>query len=256
MGRRSNFLTDVPPEEEDAVPPLEIAARLLAEGNVDAALGAVFSAWSDRPDDTDLAISYATLLAKADREREAEELFSSLADESPKDGRVWNNWGYLLLSRGETDLALAKLNRALELSPDDFEATVNAGIALDRLGRIDEAIRHYRRAVELNPKSPVVFNNMGASLWRAGRIDEAREAFRQALALNPRDPGAANNMGVLKMASGDYEEAEGFFRQALKTEPDGGAAKRNLAEARRRKRKNGTISESREKCQEKPPSLF
>ncbi|MDR2391730.1 MAG: tetratricopeptide repeat protein [Planctomycetota bacterium] len=248
-------MIDALPEKED-VPPLEAAARFLAEGNVDAALGVVFAAWSDRPEDTDLAISYATLLARADREREAEDLFSSLADESPGDSRVWNNWGYLLLTRGEADLALVKLNRALELSPGDFEATVNAGIALDRLDRLDEAIDHYQQAVTLNPGSSVVFNNLGASLWRAGRIAEAREAFRQALALNPRDPGAANNMGVLKMASGEYDDAEGFFRQALKTEPEGGAAKRNLAEVRRRKRKSGTISESGKKCQEKPPSLF
>jgi Flp pilus assembly protein TadD len=234
---------------------LGAAAELLAGGEVDAAVAALFSAWSKDPGNLNLAISYASLLAQAGRESEAEDLFSTLADESPRDGRVWNNWGYLLLARGEADLALAKLGRALELAPDDFEATVNSGIALDKLGRTAEAIDCHRRATLANPDSPVAFNNLGAALWRAGRGGEALAAFRRALELNPRDSSAANNLGVVKMASGDFAGAEEYFRQAKRFDPDSVAAKRNLAAARRGLKRGQPVSEE-EKCREKPPSLF
>ncbi|MDR3077396.1 MAG: tetratricopeptide repeat protein, partial [Planctomycetota bacterium] len=147
--------TDSAPEEKDNV--LETAAGLLAEGEIDVAAGTLFDAWSADPGNRDLAVSYASLLAQVGRGAEAEELFACLADEMPDDGRVWNNWGYLLLTRGEADIALAKLGRALELSPRDFEATVNMGIALDRLGRTTEALDFHRQAAEINPNSPVVF---------------------------------------------------------------------------------------------------
>lgn len=58
---------------------LEEAARLLAEGRVDDAVELMFNAWSAAPENPDLAISYACLVARAGREREAEELFATLA---------------------------------------------------------------------------------------------------------------------------------------------------------------------------------
>ena len=286
-----NSPTDSAPDERNDV--LAAAAGLLAEGEIDSAAKTLFDAWSANPGNRDLAVSYASLLAQAGREAEAEELFACLADEMPDDSRVWNNWGYLLLTRGEADLALAKLSRALELSPSDFEATVNMGIALDRLGRAAEALDFHRRAAEANPDSPVVFNNMGAALWRAGRKYEALEAFRKALALNPRDASAANNMGVIRLEAGEHAEAEGYFRQALSIDPASRAARRNLREIHRKKRLSAadgskreggrekglmafrhaqelnagdsggilnapdeTGPERREKCREKPPSLF
>lgn len=237
---------------------LETAARLLAEGRADAALAMLFEAWSNEPENIDLAVSYATLLAQAEREGEAEELFSSLAEESPDDGRVWNNWGYLLMGRGEIDGAIAKLRRALDICPHDFEAMVNMGIALDRLGRVEESLNLYRQAVDLHPDSPVAHNNMGAALWRSGKPEEALAAFRRALQLNPRDASAANNMGIIKLAQGELDEAEGLFRQTLAIDPGSQAALRNLnaaAKQRKQSAKKAAANKEETKC-EKPRSLF
>ncbi|MDR0363132.1 MAG: tetratricopeptide repeat protein [Planctomycetota bacterium] len=228
------------------------ASRLLAEGEIDRAAALVFAAWSGDRENLDLAVSYACLLARGGREAEAEDLFAALADESPGDARVWNNWGFLMLERGDVQGAIEKLGRALELVPDDFESLVNLGIALDRGGDAEGALAKYRRAVSLNPESPVAYNNMGAALWRGGRGGEALEAFRAALRLNPRDASAANNMGVIKMAEGDHAEAAAYFRQALEIDPAGTAAARNLKAAGRRARAAG---KGKKKCR-KPPSLF
>lgn len=231
-------------------PRLASAARLLAEGRHDDAGALLLDAWRAEPDNLDLAIAYASTLARSAREDEAEELFSTLADDCPKDARIWNNWGYLLLTRGEAERAVKKLEMALELSPDDFEAAVNMGIALDRMGKSDASLAYYRKALAIHPDSPVVYNNMGAALWRSNQPEEALAAFRSALRLNPRDASAANNMGIIAMSSGDLSEAEGYFKQALTIDPDSQAARKNLAAARQRKeRKENT-------CQEKPSSLF
>ena len=241
-------------------PRLSTAARLLAEGRSDAAADLLLEAWTADPDNLDLAIAYASTLARSSREAEAEELFSTLADDCPRDARIWNNWGYLLLTRGEPERAVKKLETALELAPDDFEAMVNMGIALDRLGRSDDSLGFYRRALGVHPDSAVVYNNMGAALWRSNNPEAALDAFRSALRLNPRDASAANNMGIINMASGAYAEAEGYFKQALEIDPDSQAARRNLAAATRQRKlaeKSGTHEDKENNtCEEKPSSLF
>lgn len=241
------------PEED---PRLSEAARLMAEGEFDAAAELLFSAWSGDTGNLDLAVSYACLLARIGREPEAEELFATLSDESPSDSRVWNNWGFLLLGKGDVESAIAKLEAALAIAPDDFEALVNLGIALDRAGRVEESLEMYRRAATVNPGSPVAFNNMGAALWRSGRGGEALEAFRAALRLDPRDSSAANNMGIIRMSEGDFAEAAAFFRQALEIDPDSPAARRNLEAAQASLKANASGAKQKEKKCEKPPSLF
>ena len=240
--------------EED--PRLSKAAKLVAEGAFDAAVELLFDAWSSDTGNLDLAVSYACLLARVGRQPEAEELFATLAGESPSDNRVWNNWGYLLLERGDAAGAIVRLEQALAIAPDDFEALVNLGIALDRDGQTEAALKRYRHATAINPDSPVAFNNLGAALWRSGKANEALEAFRSALALNPRDASAANNMGIIKMAEGDLEEASAYFRQALKIDPDSLAAKRNLEAAGERIRRAKKQAPGKEKKCETPPSLF
>lgn len=237
-------------------PRLSAAARMLAEGRHDAALEFLLDTWKADPDNIDLAIAYASTLARSARETEAEELFSSLADDCPKDPRIWNNWGYLLLSRGESGRAVKKLEMALELAPEDFEAMVNMGIALDRMGRSDESLAFYKRALALNPDSPVVYNNMGAALWRSGNADAALDAFRNALRLNPRDASAANNTGIILMSGGNHAGAEGFFKQALEIDPDSKAARKNLAAAIRQRKAAHSDHKETASCKEKPPSLF
>ncbi len=244
----------------DLDPRLEEAARILGEGDPDEAARILLEAWSSDTGNIDLAVSYACLLARIGREAEAEELFATLADESPDDSRAWNNWGFLLLEKGDIAGAVYRLEKALRLVPDDFEALVNLGIALDRDGRTDESLQRYRQAAEINPHSPVVYNNMGAALWRSGNAQEALGAFRTALTLDPRDSSAANNMGIIKMAEGEFVQAAEFFRQALEIDPESTAAQKNLDAAGERMARAAKSAarpdDDKEKKCEKPPSLF
>lgn len=223
-------------EDNQADSRLQAAAKLLSEGHAETALSLLLETWTAEPDNLDVAISYASLLARCGRETEAEELFSTLADDCPRDNRIWNNWGYLLLSRGEAERAIKKLELALDLESNDFEAMVNMGIALDKLQKPEEALAFYRKAQGINPNSPVLYNNIGAALWRSKRPEEAQEAFRRALDLNPRDASAANNLGIILLSSGKFREAEDSFRKALEIDPDSQAARKNLAVAAKQRK--------------------
>lgn len=240
----------------------EEAMQKVKDGDYEGAVATLFAAWSADRANLDLAIAYACLLTSIDRENEAEELFSALAEESPADSRIWNNWGFLLLQRGDVMGAIPRLEKALELSPADFEALVNLGIALDRNGRTAEAIRLYRQAVTVNPESSVVYNNLGTALWRSGEAEEALAAFRNAILYDPRDASANNNLGIIKLSQGHYREAAEFFRLALEIEPSGNAARHNLKAAEAALKEDSNRDKTlkpdvgrKKKCPE-PPTLF
>jgi Flp pilus assembly protein TadD len=77
------------------------------------------------------------------------------------------------------DLAIAWLQRCLELRPDHAEARNNLAIALQETGRIPEARDQFRRALADAPNNPVIHSNLLFGLHHdpdAGPETRLREA--------------------------------------------------------------------------------
>jgi len=124
--------------------------------------------------------------------------------------------GYM--QKGSLNIALEKLQRALEIA-DDYAPGHNAiAILYARLGRDVDADKHYKRAVALLPSNGMVHNNYGAFLCDQQRYDEAfhyfTEAAEQPLYATPEL--AYENAGLCAMRENNIEKAEQAFRRALK----------------------------------------
>jgi type IV pilus assembly protein PilF len=131
------------------------------------------------------------------------------------------NLGVAYLRQGRPDLALERLERAIDQNPRLVAAHSSIAIAYDQLGDNTAAEQHYRRAVQLEPGNPSSSNSLGVFLCRQGRWNEAERHFRNA-ADNPRyaTPAAAlTNAGVCAMGAGDAERAERYYREALDRDP-------------------------------------
>ncbi len=87
--------------------------------------------------------------------------------------------GYL--QQGRSDLALTKLQRALELNPNLPGAHNAIAIVYDRLGEHDKAEQHYLKAINLAPKDSNAHNNYGTFLCKRNELDKAEKQFLQAL---------------------------------------------------------------------------
>lgn len=137
--------------------------------------------------------------------------------------------GYL--KQGKNELALSKLNRALEQDPKLPSAHYVIAILYEHLGEFEKADTHYRRAVELAPLDPEAHNNYGTFLCGQNRLKEADAQFLAAL----KDPlyktpeFAYTNAGVCAMKIPDEVKAEGYFRQALQANPLFGSALLEMA---------------------------
>lgn len=139
------------------------------------------------------------------KERRAAEINVSLAQ------------GYM--NQDKLEIALEKLQKALELDPGYPDAHTVIAVLFERINQPQQAEEHYRRAAQLAPKNGAVNNNYGTFLCRTGRFDDAAKYFSRALDdpfYKTRDVAYAN-AGLCRLQANRTDEAERDFRAALQS---------------------------------------
>jgi type IV pilus assembly protein PilF len=125
--------------------------------------------------------------------------------------------GRSYLERGQYEIALEKLKRAVAHDKTYSPAHTLLGVLYETIGEYDEAEREYRKAVQYDATDGDVNNNLGAFLCGHGKRAEAEKYFRVAV----DDPFygtpevALSNAGSCALAAGDLDKAETFLRQSL-----------------------------------------
>jgi type IV pilus assembly protein PilF len=155
------------------------------------------------------------------------------ADTEKRDdaARVHVELGQRYLQQGRLEMALEKLQKALQINPNYADAHTVIGLLYERIGDPKSAEEHYRRAVELQPKAGAANNNYGQILCSAGRLDEADKYFQRAVA----DPfykyadTALANAGGCALQIGQRERGVRDLRKALALQPDNAYALEAMA---------------------------
>jgi hypothetical protein len=111
-----------------------------------------------------------------------------------------------LRAQGRLEEAVARYQRALELSPDHPEAHNNLGVALVDLGRPEEAITHHKKALAREPGSAELRYNLGGALQRQGLYAEALACYERALALKPDHAKAHLNRSLALLLTGELDD--------------------------------------------------
>lgn len=128
--------------------------------------------------------------------------------------------GYM--QQGKPDLALGRLQRALELDPNLASGHNAIAILYEQLGKLDLAAEHYQRAVDLNPQDSAAHNNYGTFLCdKRNQLDKAEQQFLEALKnpLYATPELAYENAGLCAKRKPDVAKAEHYFRKALELSP-------------------------------------
>ncbi len=120
-------------------------------------------------------------------------------------------------------IAIARLQRVIELNPVMMRAYDTLGLCYDYLGRFDEAIKSYNHAVELNRlqanPSPWPHVDLAISLMAVNQPAEAEKNLRQALDYDARLPQAHYQLGRVLEMRGDYQAAVQSLKQAIALDP-------------------------------------
>lgn len=132
------------------------------------------------------------------------------------------NLGAGYLRQGRLDLAVERLQRALDQNPKLALAHSTIALAYDQLGDLEQAEQHYRRAAQLEPNDGSVANSYAVFLCRLNRWPEARPYFRRAAQTDgyATPEVALTNAGVCARDAGAADDAERYFREALTRSPN------------------------------------
>lgn len=155
-----------------------------------------------------------------DRRRELEEAVARHEIEKyPNNFSAHLNLGAVLMSRLQTQPAIAELETAVRLDPSRPEAHDMLGSGFASVGRTTEAIQQFRDALRVSPGYINARYNLANSLAKSGRYAEAVSEFKLVVDAFPQNATLRDRYGQLLAQSGDTSEALKQFEKALQIEP-------------------------------------
>ena len=125
--------------------------------------------------------------------------------------------GRQYLDRGQYEISLEKLKRAVGNDKTYAPAHTMLGVLYETIGEDEDAEKEFRLAVQYDPTDGDVNNNLGAFLCRNGKAVEAAPYFDTAVE-DPfySTPGVAYaNAGSCALQRGELDQAEFYLRKSL-----------------------------------------
>lgn len=129
---------------------------------------------------------------------------------------------YQACRKGTGEEELAACSRVIasdKFSSDFVPLAIRSGLYSGK-GEYDLAIKDLDRAIELSPKQAGLFSNRGSAYRKKGQPDRAIADFNQAIALDPNLLLGYWNRGLAYQTKGDSERATADYNKALSLNPD------------------------------------
>ncbi|HYJ91305.1 MAG TPA: tetratricopeptide repeat protein, partial [Pyrinomonadaceae bacterium] len=125
--------------------------------------------------------------------------------------------GLLLLHAGQTDEALTRLKRTIEIAPNYRLAHSFLTRALIEKGMYDDAIAESQKGRDVAPfkSEPIAFGAF--ALAKAGRLSEARAGLDELLRLSDERYVPPYNIALVYLALGDQDRALDYLERAFAT---------------------------------------
>lgn len=163
--------------------------------------------------------NWGALMVDKGEMHKAEELYREAVRVRPDFQVALDNLGTLLVQKHRDDEAFGYFKRAVEADPYYPPAQRNYGRMLCGRGNFDEGIRRLMAAVEMAPDAYESHEDLGDALFRLRRIEEAITEYRSVLQLKPGYALGHSNLGVALATAGQNAEALSQLRRAVELDP-------------------------------------
>ena len=120
---------------------------------------------------------------------------------------AYNDYGVLLLARGDTTAAIGMFRQALNHDDKNVEAWANLGDAFGGIGNHAGAMSAYARANQLDPARPAVKTRISREYEANGDTTTARRYLEDAIKASPNDAAAHHAMGSFLERVRDFRGA-------------------------------------------------
>jgi len=159
----------------------------------------------------------------------AEEVFSKLYKEFPKDHRGLVGVTETLVAEKHVPEAIAEMSKAAAAEPDRRDLKLFLA-NLDVTGeKYDDAIQIYQGLLDKDPKEAGLLYRQGETYRRKGDLNVAIEKFRLSSQAAPNDPRPLVELALILDGTGRADQAQPIYERILKIQPDHAVALNNLA---------------------------
>ncbi|XP_035003165.1 protein O-mannosyl-transferase TMTC1 isoform X4 [Hippoglossus stenolepis] len=170
-------------------------------GRFEEALQVYREAAALQPDNTDIWLALAQVLAMVSHTIEAEKMTLDIISREGSCIECYRLLSAIYSKRGNFTEALDALDRALQQNPSDLtvraELYFSKGNQLREMNQLDRAFESYKLAVELKPDRSQAWMNMGGIQHIKGDYAAARMYYQRALLLNPGSKLLKENLAKL-----------------------------------------------------------
>ena len=136
-------------------------------------------------------------------------------DADPTLGAAYSLRGLIYATQGEEALAEESFRRALQINARDTDTMQNFGWYLCQRKRYPEADALFGQALAApqNRDVPRTLLAQGVCLSSAGQLAEAERALARAYELDPANPSIVTNLADVLYRRGEYERARFYIRR-------------------------------------------
>ena len=205
------------------------AARALEQEKYAEAVPLLEKALAADPADYRARFNLAFALTQLQRDPEAIEQYTKVAEQQPDLVPARLNLGLLLLRQKNAAAAAPHLEVAAEKRPQDYRAQFYCAEALLGAGQAERAAAGYRKALELESQSAAATLGLGRALARLGQLEPAREQFVRAAQLDPQFRDGLLELGDLLEQKQQPAQALELYLEFLKNTPDALAVRERAA---------------------------
>ncbi|MGQ5524564.1 tetratricopeptide repeat protein [Chitinimonas sp. PSY-7] len=203
--------------EPQKLPPRQVLLNLLARSSRLQEAETELSQWlADRPMDAPSIFLQANTLwpAQADKQTVLQ-LTQRLATPYPKLPEAAMATALAANNAGETELALASADKAVQLKPD-WESAILYRAAITETKSPEEAIVYLRSASQRLPKSREIKASLAKELAEAKQFEEARQVYSSLSAAYPNEVEYPIGEALAAIQMREYAPAEVALGKALK----------------------------------------
>ncbi|WP_297092381.1 tetratricopeptide repeat protein [uncultured Draconibacterium sp.] len=148
---------------------------------------------------------------------EAEKYFHEFLELYPNAEEIWEGLGIIYKLQQKNDLALEKINKAIELNPGQLSSYVHQAEVLNNLKRYREALVAADKALSLNPTISEGSYQKGLAYKNLNNPGEAVRAFQDAINTNNQYYKAYHAIGEVLTSYRKYNEAIDIYSQVLRS---------------------------------------
>lgn len=223
--QREAVATDLSQPRARSEAQIQVLASMIQAGLYKEALSVSAQLRATGMDDPALDLLEAEAMHAEGMSDQAEQLLRGLVKKRPRSPAGWAVLGIVLADKRDTAGAIHALERAHRLAPRDARVLNNLGYLLLARGQGPRAVEMFTAAVTQDPSNPRIRNNLGFALAHVERDTEALAAFRAA----GTEADARYNLGVACELRGDTAAALTSYQAAVAASPDHAPAAAALA---------------------------